>query len=170
MLSTIFSKSNLDRIWKSSYLCGMKKFRNSRYLKIFFILCLLTQGLMLFPHHHHNGSIAACFAIEHYTGLCHHHTSDGSCDHSHNNPDIPCCHQEISTLPPSHPHLLPVPCHNILHTTYCHLATAIPCQECQQQYDECRVMLLIKDTPTLPDTYLIYHTRALPTRAGTFIA
>ena len=33
----------------------MEKLRRSHWVKLFFIMCLLVQGLLLFPHHHHSG-------------------------------------------------------------------------------------------------------------------
>lgn len=155
----------------------MEKLRRSHWVKLFFIMCLLVQGLLLFPHHHHSGTTAACFNTWHCTGQHHHNLSnipfhsenDGCCDHNHRNAQIPCSHQSSLTVP-SRPDLLPVPDQIILHTTDAVLHILVSCRECQQQYDECRVTLLIQECPEKTDTYLKYSIKALPSRAGTHIA
>lgn len=120
---------------------------------------------------------AACFNTWHCTGQHHHNLSgipfhsenDGCCDHNHRNAQIPCSHQSSLTVP-SRPHLLPAPDQIVLHTTDVVLHILVSCRECQQQYDECRVTLLIQERPEKPDTYLKYSIKALPSRAGTHIA
>lgn len=172
-----FHKTTFAHTKQKNYFCGMEKLRRSHWVKLFFIMCLLVQGLLLFPHHHHSGTTAACFNTWHCTGQHHHNLSnipfhsenDGCCDHNHRNAQIPCSHQSSLTVP-SRPDLLPVPDQIILHTTDAVLHILVSCRECQQQYDECRVTLLIQECPEKPDTYLKYSIKALPSRAGTHIA
>lgn len=155
----------------------MERWRRNNGVKLVFLLCLLVQGLLLFPHHHHHGATAACFNTWHCTANHHHdnralpfhNENDGCCDHNHAHENTPCSHLGISTLP-SRQHLVPEPGLVIFHAIHSLLPSLPLCQECLLQHDECLITKRLEECPPLRNLFLIYSTKALPSRAGTFIA
>ncbi len=75
---------------------------------------MLSQGLILMPHHHHESNALPCFIITHCADDCHyapiegaHHDNDGCCNHHHDNTAV--CDYKIDVMIDVRPPHLPLP-------------------------------------------------------------
>lgn len=148
--------------------------KNIFVFKLFMVLCIALQSVVLFPHHHHTDSEAICISItncldshsdfRNHQGCTHHTQCDGHSmqSHSHDSGSGECSADQIVVIKPQ----------NELTTnvTQSYLSSEIPspvpfincCDHSKGSISALKTML----SPSDPESIVIkYITKALPLRA-----